>query len=139
MGSTTGSGSDGDKTEMLVPRLSQCGTAILHPSSLGAHLRFGASIFRSPFPPKKVTIFCEISPNLNVDSQFKIKKSTQYRPNQELLGWIQPAGPEKHYCDEGMTRQSLVGRRGKRRRNQSSILSLLLFQLFSCSFPLHSS
>lgn len=46
----------------------------IHPSCLGAHLGFGARIFRSPFPPKNVTIFGEISPNLNVDNQIKIKE-----------------------------------------------------------------
>lgn len=118
VGNTIGSDSLSDKIEIFVPCPNQCGTAILHRSCLGAHLGFGASIFRAPLPPKKVTIFCEISPNLNVDSQFKLKESAQYRPNQEHPDWIQPAGPEKHHCNEGVTRQSLVGRRENREKSK---------------------
>lgn len=44
------------------------------PAVWGLHLGLGASIFRSPFPPKYLTIFGEIFPNLNVDSQIKIKE-----------------------------------------------------------------
>lgn len=61
--------------EGFVPWPSQLGRdAVLCPSYFGTYLKCGASIFRSHFPPGESKIFREISPNLNVGSQVKMKE-----------------------------------------------------------------